>query len=280
MTIEEMITKLSNFWKDQGATIFWPYDIEKGSGTANPLTFLKSLGDKEWNVAYLESCRRPQDGRYGDNPNRVYQHHQFQLFLKPAPKDIEKRYLQSLECLGIDIKKNDIKFLEDNWEQPSLGAWGLGSEVRLNGSEITQFTYFKQVGNIDLKITPIEIAYGLERLALIVQNKEDIFSLQWSDKLTYRDIFYRKEYELSKYTFEVANKDRLSKMFSLYIEETKESLSNDLSIPAYESLLKASHVFNILDAQKSIAPKERQKYMYDMSSLSKECCKKYLEGEE
>lgn len=269
MTVEEIIKTLEEHWISNGCLKGYPYDVEKGAGTSNPSTFLMALGPKKWSVAHLEMCRRPQDGRYAENPNRVYKHHQFQVFIKPFPVNIEQLYLESLKKLGLDPKENDIKFLEDNWAQPTLGAWGLGSEVQLNGMEITQFTYFQQVGNIDVDLIPVEIAYGIERLAMYVQNVENVYDLKWNDNLTYGDMFKESEYQFSKYNFEVANFENYVKLISIYLEEAQSCLKNHLPLPAYDYVLKASHAFNILDSTKKISANERQRYILEISKVAK-----------
>lgn len=279
MTVLKMISLLQEYWQSNGAALFSSYDIEKGAATANPKTFLRVLGNKKENIIYVEPCRRPQDGRYGTNPSRLYQHHQLQLLIKPAPNNIEQLYLKSLEHIGIDISKNDIKFLEDNWEQPTLGAWGLGSEVRLNGMEITQFTYFNQIGTIDLEVKPIEISYGIERLALAIQDKSDIMNLEWNENVSYKDIFYRREREFSEYIFEVADIEKYFSLFEIYISEAEKALDRNLALPAYDNILKASNAFNILDARKAITTSERQKFIHRSSKVAKKCCEIYLNKE-
>ena len=269
MNVKDMLKTLENFWYSQGVNISYSYDVETGAGTAHPNTFLKALGPLKESFAYLQPCRRPQDGRYGDNPNRLYQHHQFQIFIKPAPNNIEELYLKSLEAIGIDLKRDDVRFLEDNWKQPTLGAWGLGSEVRINGREVTQFTYFNQIGNIDLDLIPIEIAIGVERLALAVQKKDNILDLDWDSDKKYGDVFHQREYDLSKYTFEVANSKNYFTLFDIYIDEANRALEASLVNSAYDMVLKASHAFNILDAQKSISQKERQNYILKVSKAAK-----------
>ena len=234
MTFQEIIFSLQQYWSSKGCIIGNPYDIEKGAGTFNPNTFLMALGPEPWNVAYVEPSRRPKDGRYGDNPNRVYQHHQFQVIMKPSPTNIQELYLESLRVLGIEPEKHDIRFVEDDWESPTLGAWGLGWEVWLDGMEITQFTYFQQVGGLELDIVPVEITYGLERLALYIQNKENVYDLEWTKGVKYGDMRYQFEFENSKYSFELASLDKHFKWFDEYEDEAKKVLDQGLVLPAYD----------------------------------------------
>ena len=279
LTFQEIISKLEEYWSQQGCIVLFPYDVEKGAATANPNTIFKSIEDKPVSLCYVEQCRRPQDGRYGENPNRVYKHHQFQVLIKPAPNNIEDLYLKSLEFLGLDRTKNEVKFVEDNWAQPTIGAWGLGAEVRLNGMEVTQFTYFKQVGKVDLAVTPIEISYGLERLAMNLQQVENVYDLQYNQTLKYGDLFKASEYQFSKYSFEVASSKAYSELLDIYISEAKRAIEASLPLPAYDMVLKASHAFNILDAQKAIGQKERQRYILEISRISLDCCKKNMENQ-
>ncbi|RTZ58192.1 MAG: glycine--tRNA ligase subunit alpha, partial [Gammaproteobacteria bacterium] len=237
----------------------------------------KVLGKKEWNVAYVEPSRRPKDGRYGENPNRLQHYYQFQVILKPAPENPQEIYLESLTALGIDPLKHDIRFVEDDWESPTLGAWGLGWEVWLDGMEITQFTYFQQAGGLDLPVISVEITYGLERLAMFVQKKESVFDIEWKPGVTYGDIFKRAEYEWSKYNFESANVDMLFKVFDMFEEEAKRLLEEELILPAYDYTLKCSHVFNLLDARGAISVQERARYIRRIRKLSFEVAKKYTE---
>ncbi len=275
-----MIFTLQQFWSEHHCIIVQPYDVEKGAGTLNPMTFLKSIGPEPWNVAYAEPSRRPADGRYGDNPNRLYQHHQFQVILKPSPDDIQEMYLDSLRALGIDPLKHDIRFVEDNWEHPALGAWGLGWEVWLDGMEITQFTYFQQVGGIDANPVSVEITYGLERLASYIQNKESVYDLEWSDGVRYGDIFHQAEFEHSKYTFEHSDTKMLFTLFNMFEEEAKNALEESLVLPAYDYVLKCSHTFNLLDARGAISVTERTGYITRVRKLARQCAKNYLEERE
>lgn len=278
MTFQEIIFSLQQFWSSKGCIIGNPYDIEKGAGTFNPNTFLMSLGPEPWNVAYVEPSRRPKDGRYGDNPNRVYQHHQFQVIMKPSPINIQELYLESLRVLGIDPEKHDIRFVEDDWESPTLGAWGLGWEVWLDGMEITQFTYFQQVGGLELDIIPVEITYGLERLALYIQNKENVYDLEWTKGVKYGDMRYQFEFENSKYSFELASLDKHFKWFDDYEEEAKKILDQGLVLPAYDYVLKCSHVFNVLDSRGAISTTERMGYILRVRNLARRCAEVFVEN--
>ncbi|MFC5629728.1 glycine--tRNA ligase subunit alpha [Aliibacillus thermotolerans] len=280
MNVQEMILTLQNFWAQHNCLIMQAYDVEKGAGTMNPMTFLRSIGPEPWNVAYVEPSRRPADGRYGENPNRLYQHHQFQVIMKPSPKNIQEMYLDSLKELGIDPKAHDIRFVEDNWEAPTLSAWGLGWEVWLDGMEITQFTYFQQVGGIDANPVAVEITYGIERLASFIQEKENVFDLTWVDGFTYRDVFGQPEYEHSKYTFEVSDQEMLFESFHTYEKEAKRVLQEELVFPAYDYILKCSHVFNLLDARGAISVTERTGYIGRVRNLARECALLYYKKRE
>ena len=244
----------------------------------SPLTFLRSIGPEPWNVAYVEPSRRPGDGRYGENPNRLYQHHQYQVILKPSPDDVQDLYLDSLQALGIKPEHHDIRFVEDNWEAPTLGAWGLGWEVWLDGMEITQFTYFQQVGGLDANPVSAEITYGLERLASYIQNKESVFDLVWVDGVTYADVFKQPEFEHSKYTFEIADSRALFDMFSMYEKEAQRALEADLVYAAYDYVLKCSHTFNLLDAQGAISVTERTGYISRVRQLARRCAQTYYDS--
>ena len=276
MYFQNLILTLQEFWSKQGCIIGNPYDVEKGAGTSNPLTFLKALGPEPWKVAYVEPARRPNDGRYGENPNRLYQHHQFQVILKPSPDNVLELYLESLERIGIDPKKHDIRFVEDNWENPSLGAWGLGWEVWLDGMEITQFTYFQQVGSLDCKPVTSEITYGLERLTMYLQEKDNVFDLMWNENITYGDVFKRAEYEHSKYNFEESNPNMLFELFNIYETEAKRLIELNLIIPAYEYILKSSHSFNLLDARGAISVTERARYLGRIRNLARLVANAYV----
>lgn len=278
MTFQEIIFALQKFWGSHGCVLGNPYDIEKGAGTFNPNTFLMSLGPEPWNVAYVEPSRRPKDGRYGENPNRVYQHHQFQVIMKPSPINIQELYLESLRVLGIEPEKHDIRFVEDDWESPTLGAWGLGWEVWLDGMEVTQFTYFQQVGGLELDVVPVEITYGLERLALYIQNKENIYDLEWTDGIKYGDMRYQFEYENSKYAFELADLEKHFAWFDEFEEEAKKILDQGLVLPAYDYVLKCSHVFNILDSRGAISTTERMAYILRVRNLARRCAEVFVQN--
>jgi glycyl-tRNA synthetase alpha chain len=275
-TFQDIILTLQNFWAKQNCLIVQPYDVEKGAGTLNPMTFLRAIGPEPWNVAYVEPSRRPADGRYGENPNRLYQHHQFQVIMKPSPDNIQEIYLDSLRELGIDPLEHDIRFVEDNWEHPGLGAWGLGWEVWLDGMEITQFTYFQQVGGLECKPVAVEITYGLERLASYIQEKENVFELEWVNGYTYGDVFLQPEYEHSKYTFELSDVDMLFNLYNTYEAEAKRLMKERLVFPAYDYVLKCSHTFNLLDARGAISVTERTGYIARVRNLSREVAQTYL----
>lgn len=280
MNFQNIILSLQNFWAKQNCLIVQPYDVEKGAGTMNPMTFLRSIGPEPWNVAYVEPSRRPADGRYGENPNRLYQHHQFQVIMKPSPDNIQELYLDSLRELGIDPLAHDIRFVEDNWESPTLGAWGLGWEVWLDGMEVTQFTYFQQVGGIDCNPVAVEITYGLERLASYIQDKENVFDLEWVNGFTYGDVFKQAEYEHSKYTFEVSDAKMLFTLFSTYETEAKRCMEQKLVFPAYDYVLKCSHTFNLLDARGAISVTERTGYIGRVRNLAREVAHTYYQVRE
>lgn len=277
MTLQEMILTLQQFWADRGCLIQQPYDVEKGAGTMNPSTFLRALGPEPWCVAYVEPSRRPADGRYGDNPNRLFQHHQFQVVCKPSPNNIQEMYLDSLSGLGIDSKEHDIRFVEDNWESPTLGAWGLGWEVWLDGMEITQFTYFQQVGSVDMNPIAVEITYGLERLAMYIQEKDNVYDLIWSGDVTYGDIFHENEYEQSVYNFELADVKMLFNLFDVFEKEAMRIIEAGHVLPAYDYVLKCSHVFNLLDARGAISISERTVFIGRVRKLARLCAVTYLE---
>lgn len=276
MTFQDIILKLQKFWNEKGCIIGNPYDIETGAGTFNPNTFLMSLGPEPWDVAYVEPSRRPKDGRYGENPNRVYQHHQFQVIMKPSPDNIQEMYLESLKELGIDATEHDIRFVEDDWESPTLGAWGLGWEVWLDGQEITQFTYFQQVGGLELEVVPVEITYGLERIALAIQKKDSVFDLEWTKGVKYGDMRFQFEYEFSKYSFEIADMDMHFDMFNKFEKEAERILEKNLVLPAYDCVLKCSHFFNVLDARGAISTTERMSYILRVRNLAKRCAEIYV----
>lgn len=280
MNFQQMILTLQQFWAEQNCILVQPYDTEKGAGTMNPMTFLRSLGPEPWKVAYVEPSRRPSDGRYGENPNRLYQHHQFQVIIKPSPDNIQEIYLDSLKALGVDPLKHDIRFVEDNWENPSLGCAGLGWEVWLDGMEITQFTYFQQVGGIETNPVAVEITYGMERLASYIQEKENVFDLEWVDGISYGDVFHHPEYEHSKYTFEVSDVKMLFTLFNMYEQEANRAMSEHLVFPAYDFVLKCSHTFNLLDARGAISVTERTGYITRVRNLARQVAATFLEERE
>ena len=280
MKFQEMILALQSFWSEQGCILAEPYDVEKGAGTMNPSTFLRVLGPEPWNVAYVEPSRRPADGRYGDNPNRLYQHHQFQVIMKPSPDNIQELYLESLARLGINAADHDIRFVEDNWESPTLGAWGLGWEVWLDGMEITQFTYFQQVGGCDVKPVASEITYGLERLAMYIQGVENVYDIKWIGDYTYGDVFHENEYEQSLYAFKLSDAKLLFELFDKYEAEAVRVIGEGAVHPAYDYVLKCSHAFNLLDARGAISASERTAYIGRVRKLARMCAKAYLEQRE
>ena len=276
MNFLDMMFALKTFWSSQGCIMYEAYDVEKGAGTMNPATFLRTVGPEPWKVAYVEPSRRPADGRYGDNPNRLYQHHQFQVICKPSPDTIQELYLQSLAALGIRAAEHDIRFVEDNWESPTLGAWGLGWEVWLDGMEITQFTYFQQVGGIDVNPVASEITYGMERLAMYIQGVENVYDLQWNETFTYGDIFHQNEVEQSTYAFELSDADMLFELFDRYEKEAQRIAAKGLVIPAYDYVLKCSHTFNLLDARGAISVSERAAFIGRVRKMAGMCAKTYL----
>lgn len=280
MNLQEIIRTLQDFWSKQGCILVQPYDVEKGAGTLNPMTFLRALGPEPWNVAYVEPSRRPADGRYGENPNRLYQHHQFQVIMKPAPEQIQEMYLESLKALGINPLEHDIRFVEDNWENPTFGAAGLGWEVWLDGMEVTQFTYFQQVGSLEVDPISVELTYGLERLASYIQEKENVFELDWVDGVKYGDVFSQTEYEHSKYTFEIADTEWLFRLFDDYEREANRALEENLVFPAYDYALKCSHTFNLLDARGAISVTERTGYIHRVRLLARRIARAFVEERE
>lgn len=279
LTFQDLILKLSRYYADLGCVIGQPYNSEVGAGTFNPLTFLKSLGKKPWKVAYVEVTRRPKDGRYAENPNRVQQYHQFQVILKPAPENPQEIYLNSLKYIGIDVEKHDVRFVEDDWESPTLGAWGLGWEVWLDGLEITQFTYFQQVGGIDLDVIPVELTYGLERIAMYIQKVDSIFDLVWAPGVTWGDIYKRFEYEFSVFNYEKSDTQLLMELFRKFEKDAEQLLKEGLLYPGYDFVIKLSHIFNLLDARGAISPSERQAYILRIRNLARLAAKVYLEAE-
>ena len=275
-TIQEIILLLNEFWNKQGCILMNPYDVETGAGTMNPMTTLRAIGPEEWNVAYVEPSRRPADGRYGENPNRLYQHHQYQVILKPSPDNVEELYLASLEALGINPLDHDIRFVEDNWEAPTLGAWGLGWEIWLDGMEVTQFTYFQQVGGIECQPVSAELTYGIERIASYLQDVEDVFDLEYTQGVSYASIFRQPEFEHSKYTFEVADTELMTRWFNDYEQEAGRALAENLVFPAYDYVLKCSHTFNQLDAAGAISVSARASYIGRVRTLAQKIAKLFL----
>jgi glycyl-tRNA synthetase alpha chain len=276
MNFQEVILSLQKFWARKGCVLVQPYDIEVGAGTFHPATLLKVLGPEPWNVAYVQPSRRPTDGRYGENPNRLQHYYQFQVILKPSPIDVQKQYLQSLKALGINSLEHDIRFVEDDWESPTLGASGLGWEVWLDGMEITQFTYFQMAGSIELHPVSVEITYGLERISMYLQGVDNVYDLQWNNNITYGDVYHQQEIEQSTYNFELADVDMLLDLFNKYEAEAKRIIKEKLVIPAYEYCLKCSHTFNILDARGAISVTERTGYIARIRNLARACAEQYL----
>ena len=276
MKFQEVILALQEFWSDQGCILAQPYDVEKGAGTMSPWTFLRVLGPEPWNVAYVEPSRRPADGRYGDNPNRLYQHHQFQVIMKPSPDNIQELYLESLARLGIRAEEHDIRFVEDNWESPTLGAWGLGWEVWLDGMEITQFTYFQQVGSHDVKPVSVEITYGLERLAMYIQGVENVYDIAWTDDVTYGDVFHQNEFEQSTYALDLSDEALLFDLFDKYEAEAVRVIGAGHVHPAHDYVLKCSHTFNLLDARGAISVSQRTAFIGRVRKLARLCAEAYL----
>ncbi len=280
-TFQDLIFRLQKFWGGHGCAILQPYDMEMGAGTFHPSTFLRAIGPEPWNAAYVQPSRRPTDGRYGENPNRLQRYYQFQVILKPSPTNIQEQYLSSLKNLGLDLEEHDIRFVEDNWESPTLGAWGLGWEVWLNGMEITQFTYFQQVGGLDCNPVPGEITYGLERIAMYLQGVDSVYDLTWSQSenkvISYGDIYQQNELEMSKYNFNLANTDSLINWFDNCEKESARLIDAKLSLPAYEQMIKASHTFNLLDARKAISVTERQRYILRVRTLARAIAETYYD---
>ena len=276
LTFQDIILKLQNYWANQGCAILQPYDMEVGAGTSHTATFLRSLGPEPWKATYVQPSRRPKDGRYGKNPNRLQHYYQLQVVLKPSPLNILELYLGSLKALGFNLKENDIRFVEDDWENPTLGAWGLGWEVWLNGMEITQFTYFQQVGGIDCKPITGEITYGLERLAMYIQGVDNVYDLTWTDNLKYGDVYLQNEIEQSAYNFEHSDTDFLFQAFTAHEKQANYLISKHLALPAYEQVLKAAHSFNLLDARGSISITERAEYIGRIRNLARNVASSYL----
>ncbi|WP_404400883.1 glycine--tRNA ligase subunit alpha [Idiomarina seosinensis] len=283
-TFQGLILALQDYWAQQGCAIIQPLDMEVGAGTFHPMTFLRSIGPEPSSFAYVQPCRRPTDGRYGENPNRLQHYYQFQVMMKPSPKDLQELYLGSLEMLGFDTLTHDIRFVEDNWESPTLGAWGLGWEVWLNGMEVTQFTYFQQVGGLECKPVAGEITYGLERLAMYIQGVDSIYDLVWTDgprgKIFYRDVFHQNEVEQSTYNFKHANVDVLFRRFEDCERECQLLIEQELALPAYEQVMRASHAFNLLDARHAISVTERQRYILRVRTMAKACAEVYYQARE
>ncbi len=276
LNFQEIIFKLQEYWSKQGCAIIQPYDMEVGAGTSHTATFLKSIGPEPWKAAYVQPSRRPKDGRYGENPNRLQHYYQFQVALKPAPENIVDLYMSSIQSLGIDLNKNDIRLVEDNWENPTLGAWGLGWEVWLNGMEITQFTYFQQVGGITCKPITGEITYGLERLAMYIQNVDSVYDIQWTDGISYGDVFLQNEKEQSSYNFKFSDSEFLLKAFASHAKQANKLVEENLALPAYEQVLKAAHTFNLLDARGVISVTERADYIGKIRDISRNVASAYL----
>jgi glycyl-tRNA synthetase alpha chain len=279
MTFQEFIQTLEAYWSEQGCVLVQPLDLEVGAGTFHPATFLRSIGPEPWNAAFVQPCRRPADGRYGENPNRLQHYYQYQVVMKPSPENFQQLYLDSLQAVGIDPRIHDIRFVEDNWESPTLGAWGLGWEVWLNGMEVTQFTYFQQTGGLECKPVMGEITYGAERLAMYLQKVDSVYDLVWTNNggrtVTYGEVFYQNEVEQSRYNFEHANMDALFGWFDTCESEARKLVELDLPLPAYEQVLKASHTFNLLDARRAISVTERQRYILRVRDLARRVAESY-----
>jgi len=280
MTFQELIFALERYWAGRGCLIQQPYDLEVGAGTFHPATFLRVLGPEPWNVAYVQPSRRPTDGRYGENPNRLQHYYQFQVIMKPSPDDIQDIYLESLASFGVDPTIHDIRFVEDDWESPTLGAWGLGWEVWLDGMEITQFTYFQQAGGIDLRPVAVEITYGIERIAMYLQGVENVFDLEWAPGVTYGDVHFNGEVEFCRYNFEEADVEMLLRLFEMHEAEANRLVEKGLVLPAYDQCLKCSHTFNLLDARGALSVAERTRYILRVRKLARACALAYLKQRE
>ena len=280
LTFQRLILTLEQYWDKQGCALLQPYDLEVGAGTFHTATFLRAIGPEPWNAAYVQPSRRPKDGRYGENPNRLQHYYQYQVIMKPSPAAFQDLYLGSLDALGIDLKNNDVRFVEDDWESPTLGAWGLGWEVWLNGMEVTQFTYFQEVGGLPCKPVSGELTYGLERLAMYLQGKDSIFDLAWTDRMTYRDVYLQNEVEQSRYNFELADTAWLFRQFDDYEREAKRLLDENLPLPGYEMVMKCSHTFNLLDARGAISVTERAAYIGRVRALARQVAKSYYDARE
>ena len=277
-SFQEIMLRLQAYWNEQGCALLQPYDMEVGAGTFHTATFLRAIGPEPWKAAYVQPSRRPKDGRYGENPNRLQHYYQYQVVLKPSPTDILERYLGSLRALGIDTQRNDIRFVEDDWESPTLGAWGLGWEVWLNGMEVTQFTYFQEVGSLRCQPITGEITYGLERLAMYLQGVESVYDLRWTEGLLYRDVFHQNEVEQSRYNFELANTGLLLHQFDAYEAEAQKLIEHQLALPAYEMVMKCSHSFNLLDARGAISVTERAAYIGRVRALARKVAQTYYDA--
>jgi glycyl-tRNA synthetase alpha chain len=280
LSFQQLVARLSSFWDEQGCVLLQPYDMEMGAGTFHTATFLRAIGPEPWNAAYVQPSRRPKDGRYGENPNRLQHYYQFQVVMKPSPADIQERYLASLAALGIDAAEHDIRFVEDDWESPTLGAWGLGWEVWLDGMEVTQFTYFQEVGSLACKPVLGEITYGLERLAMYLQGKESVFDLVWTPGVSYGDVYHQNEVEQSRYNFELANTELLFRQFGEFEAEAGRLIEAQCTLPAYEMVLKCSHAFNLLDARGAISVTERAAYIGRVRALARAVAQAYYESRE
>ena len=280
LSVQEIILTLQKYWADQGCMLMEAYDTEKGAGTMSPYTFLRAIGPEPWNAAYVEQYRRPADGRYGENPNRLYQHHQFQVVMKPSPENIQELYLGSLKALGIDPLEHDIRFVEDNWENPSMGCAGVGWEVWLDGMEVTQFTYFQQVGGLEVHPVTSEVTYGLERLSSYIQDVESVFDLEWGNGVSYGDIFKEPEYEHSKYSFEESNQAMLETMFNDFEAEANRLIEKGLVHPAYDYILKCSHTFNLLDARGTVSVTERAGFLSRIRNMARKVARAFVEERE
>ena len=280
ISFQDTILNLQKYWSKKGCVILQPYDLEVGAGTFHPATTLRSLGPKPWKTAYVQPSRRPTDGRYGDNPNRLQHYYQFQVLIKPSPKEIKKLYLNSLTAIGIDHKDHDVRFVEDDWESPTLGAAGLGWEVWCDGMEVTQFTYFQQMAGLECNPISVEITYGLERLCMFIQNKKNVFDLAWNNEgILYKDVFHQSEKEFSAYNFDYANTENLFKIFDMLESEAKSLIEKKISLPAYDQCLKSSHVFNLLDARGVISVAQRAEYIARIRDLTKEIGKIWIESQ-
>ena len=283
-TFQGLIQALQEYWANQGCVLLQPLDLEVGAGTFHPATFLRAIGPEPWKTAYVQPSRRPTDGRFGENPNRLQHYYQYQVLLKPSPDNIQELYLDSLRHLGLDLLEHDVRFVEDNWESPTLGAWGLGWEVWLNGMEVTQFTYFQQVGGLECKSVSGEITYGLERIAMYLQGVESVYDLTWTTnpqgRVSYGDVFHQNEVEMSTYNFDLANVDFMFVCFDTYEQECQKLIEKNLALPAYEMVLKASHIFNLLDARHAISVTERQRYILRVRNMAKSVAETYYQSRE